>query len=95
MLVVRCDGCLVSCIEGYLVTATEPFAVVVVWVKNDPRWRGSVTTLDGRSVRFSQSDVEDDAFQDWLRDLPGWDPEKLRHAMTSPGVYLVWRRPGA
>jgi hypothetical protein len=69
----------------------------MVWDANDPtpQWRGTLTTFDHRPVRFSQAELDDEAFQRWLRDLPGWDPTKLSHALMSPGLHLVWRRPEA
>jgi hypothetical protein len=96
VLVVDGDGRLVSCCDGYSVTADQLFAVVVVWDPTDPTgWRGTLTTLDHRPVRFAHAELDDQAFQRWLRDLPGWDPGKLSHALIWPGLHLVWRRPGA
>ena len=75
------------------VIADQLYAVVVLWDPDDgASWVGWLTTTTHRSVCFGASDLEGDAFQYWLRALPGWDGTQLWHATTCPGLHLVWRR---
>lgn len=75
------------------VIADELFTVVVVWdLVEGSSWIGWLATVTRRTACFGPTDLEDAVFQSWLRALPGWQPENLRHATTTPGLHLVWRR---
>jgi hypothetical protein len=74
-------------------TADELFTVVVLWDLADGTcWTGWLATMARRTACFGPADLEDPIFQSWLRALPGWNFEQLRHATTNQGFHLVWRR---
>jgi hypothetical protein len=79
--------------EGDPVATDDVYAVVVLWDPDDGRaWVGWLTTIAHSSVCFSASDLEDPAFQTWLRQLPSWEDANLWQGTTYPGLHLVWRR---
>lgn len=75
------------------VIADELFTVVVVWDHVDgSSWIGWLATMARQTACFGPTDLEDPAFQSWLRALPGWQPANLQHATTNQGLHLEWRR---
>src|SRR5262245_46866943 len=67
-------------------------AVLVLWRHGDhASWLGWLTTTRRRWVSFCAADLADLTVQRWLRALPGWDHDRLRHATTTPGIHIVWR----
>lgn len=95
-LVVERDGRLRAVLDPTNeLTASALFAIVLLWDDNMPgRWIGWLTTIDRRALCFSQTELEDPAFQAWLGALPDWEPGRLSTSLARVGLHLVWRRMG-